>query len=644
MKKILACMLALLMLLAVPAFAEEAPATDVLTVGSTTKLSGSFFTDMWGSNTSDMDVRMLLHGYNLMEWKAANGAYGIDDSVVSGMVVTDNISGNRTYTIALYDNMAYSDGTPVTAWDYAFSLLLSVAPEVAEIGGAVHSAEYISGMDEYLAGTASALSGVRVLGDYQLAITVKAEYLPFFYEMALLDCIPYPIAVIAPGCEVADDGEGVYIRNIDESVEEPIFTAALLRETILNAETGYLSHPGVVSGPYTLASYDAQSGVAEFEINGYYKGNSAGELPQIQKLILRPVTNETMMEQLASGEIGLINKATNADALDQGMQLLLDGGFEVANYARSGYSFISYSCELPTTGSQAVRQAIAYSFDKDAFVTDYVRNYGLRVDGYYGIGQWMYQLVEGSVAAPVAEDAENAEEELLAWEALNLDGLHVYDLNLETAAKLLVGDGWTLNAEGEAFDPEKDEVRCKEIDGALVALDIELIYPEGNLIGEHIQAALADNLAKIGVKLTVEAKPFTELLRVYYRQEARECEMIYLASNFADVFEPSAVFSVADAQTGRTNRTGIADEQLYGLAVDLRRTEPGNVLEYCAKWVEMQERFTEVLPAVPVYSNVYFDFYADALQNYSIGESISWAQAIVGAYLGEPAAADELIG
>ena len=70
----------------------------------------------------------------------------------------------------------------------------------------------------------------------------------------------------------------------------------------------------------------------------------------------------------------------------------------------------------------------------------------------------------------------------------------------------------------------------------------------------------------------------------------------------------------------------------------MRTTVPGDVLSYVRKWVKFQERWTEVLPAIPVYSNIYFDFYTSALQNYRITSGITWADAIVGSYLGEPPA------
>ena len=43
----------------------------------------------------------------------------------------------------------------------------------------------------------------------------------------------------------------------------------------------------------------------------------------------------------------------------------------------------------------------------------------------------------------------------------------------------------------------------------------------------------------------------------------------------------------------------------------------------------MQEKLTEYLPLIPVYSNVYFDFYTNELQNYDVLKKITWGDAIV---------------
>ena len=47
---------------------EEIEFPDELRVGHPTVMKGDFFTEMFGNDTADIDVRALIHGYNLVNW------------------------------------------------------------------------------------------------------------------------------------------------------------------------------------------------------------------------------------------------------------------------------------------------------------------------------------------------------------------------------------------------------------------------------------------------------------------------------------------------------------------------------------------------------------------------------------------------
>lgn len=634
MKRRFALLLAalLMMTLTLPSLAETteptptpAAETDHLTVGNPTPMRGEFFTELWGNATSDIDVRELLHGYNLIMWDNEVGQFTVDPSTVLNVTVTDDLNGDRIFRIVLRNDLYYSDGTQITAWDYAFSYLFSIAPELADIGATPLRREQFLGYEEYMNGSQQ-LAGVRVPADNIISVTLKHEYLPFFYEMGLLMCNPYPIWVIAPGVTVRDDGQGVYLANMDPEIEEPLFTSELLRETVMDRETGYLSHPSVVSGPYQLLSWDGVT--AEFELNPFYHGSAKGLRPLIRRLTYTLAENDTMIRELEEGRFGLLNKVMREDRITAGIDLTEREAFSATDYPRIGLSYISFCCEKETVSSLAVRQAIAYCMNRDQVTEDYTGGYGQRVDGWYGIGQWMYRVVAGLMDPPVAKprnlnDAAAVrayEVELAQYAELNLNRLNPYGVNLSSAQRLLDQDGWTLNEDG-----------LREKDG--VALDLRLIYPQGNNVPASLQANLVENLEKVGIRLTMEAVPMAELLTEWYKQDEREVDMIYLASNFYLVFEPSVHFLTEEDGTHDWSYTNLHDEPLYQAAVDMRKTEPGDVLTYLRRWITFQERFNEVLPMIPVYSNMYVDFYTDALKNYHIDENITCGQAILGAYL-----------
>jgi ABC-type transport system substrate-binding protein len=558
---------------------------------------------------------------------------------------------------------------------------------------------------------------------------------------------------------VYDDGYGCYIGNEDQNIEEPIFTADLLRKTILDPETGYNSHPSVVSGPYMLTSYDYET--AHFEINPYFKGawvnntlpedfhfdmenlSGAGSgtmahhnanldryikvdrldkdgnedpfymiKPSIEKIAFTVADNDTIAEDLSEGRLHLVNKVVYGPAIMECMgttagdaeddefdpdafseeepeeaeqeeseeepeeEELDISGIRYQNYPRIGLAFLTFTYDWPTVKEMEVRQAIAWCMDREQLAQDYCSGFGVVVNGYYGMEQWEYLLVTGQLDFPVnmldevlpPVHEEDEEEKLLryrnryvrtqeefeaavdAWKTLVKewdDGegntlLTEYCVDLDKANAILDSAKWTLNRNGEKYQPGVDDVRCKEIDGELVALDLKMMYPEGNHMIEFMQTrtdeepSFVDNLAEVGIKVTFVPTPMEDLLHSYYRETERTTDMIYLATNFHVMVDPSITYSTDDTLNHQIwNNTYSDDEDLFYRAVNMRKTEPMDVFEYVSKWMSFQQRYNEVLPTIPIYSNIYFDFWNAQLQNYHITGSVTWSQAILEAYFGE---------
>ena len=74
-----------------------------------------------------------------------------------------------------------------------------------------------------------------------------------------------------------------------------------------------------------------------------------------------------MIQQLKAGEFDLLNKCVDASVIQEGLRLS-DQGIEAANYTRLGYGFCTFACEQGPQQFTAVRQAIAYCVDTEAFV------------------------------------------------------------------------------------------------------------------------------------------------------------------------------------------------------------------------------------------------------------------------------------
>lgn len=567
-----------------------------LVVASTTALSGEFLSGMWGNNTADVDVRLLLHDYATVVW-------GLNDqALVNERAVTlersSDVDGHAVFTFTLKPGLRFSDGSAITAEDYVFSVLLEASPLIRELGGNNVSRDHLKGAVDYQEGDNSVYSGLRLLSKESFSLTVLKEYLPYFYDLDFVHVLPYPHAVIAPGCTIRDEGQGAFIQGD--------FTADLLRSSLLDPDSGYLSHPKVTSGAYRLLSYDRAAKVATFQRNPYYLGNREGKEPAIQKLTYQEIRNEDITASLESGSVQLVNKISAGQVIQQ-VKALPSLQIASVDYARNGFGYLAFAVERPLMASQNLRAALSSMVDKDSVVQGFLQGYGQPVHAYYSPAQWMAK--------------ETGEEALVA--------LNPYPFNLDRARELLEADGWTLNGDGQAFDPSKDLLRHRQDGSELIPLTLAFALPPENQAGDIALEALQTNLESLGGQLQVSHLPMAPLLRQFYRQDVREYDVLFLASNFGPVFDPYFSYQTGDSCQACLNTSGLLDEDLLALARDLRQTAPMDRAAYLAKWQAFQARWAELLPLLPLYSNLYVDGFTAKLRNYHPERYHSWAEAIL---------------
>jgi peptide/nickel transport system substrate-binding protein len=432
---------------------------------------------------------------------------------------------------------------------------------------------------------------------------------------------------------VADDGDGAYITPQEGQQVE--FTSELLKKTILDPDTGYLSHPMVTAGAYQLVSYDRDTATVSFKANRAYKGNYEGQRPLIDLVTLEPVKNSEALNKLEAGELNIVNKMSDATVIADGVSLFGEQKLKVSNYLRSGYGFIGFADEQGPTSSVSVRKAVALSLDKEAYTKAFTGDNGQTAYSYYGLGQWM------------TTDYVNQMSELMT----------TYPLDLVAAKNLLVKDGWKLNEKGETFVEGTDTVRYKLLEGkalkaykkienpvvktvsigkyTLLPLQLHFAKLRDSQAAQLLDEMLTTNLKSIGFDVQVTDVDFAEMLASVNRQTSRTYNMFAFATNFTYVFDPYFAFNGAAEYQGSLNQFGINDTKLLKLAKTLRETEPGQNQTYVDRWLKLMKYYSDILPTVPLYSNVYYDFVDNQVQNYLPNAHWSWPAALMYTYLGE---------
>ena len=600
---------------------EPAP----VVIGTSTAPDGNLGLGLWSDNATDTDLRLLLHGYETISWVRLLGV-AFNKTVLHDVREELQQDGDDVVVFELVPGLAYNSGEPITARDYVFTLLLLASPELAALGAKPVKLEYLRGYDEYHAGATPVLTGVRLLSETSFSLRVRAEEIPYFYGFARLEVQPYPISAIAPGCAVADDGQGVYLKDATDGLAEAgsdlrytpgRFSTEMLTVTLLDPVNGYEVNPRITCGPYQLEAYDPISRTARLTVNDRYIGNFEGQRPTVTQLEVRYASPDQMIPLLSAGQLDIATRVAEKEAVRQGRALVDErGGVFAVEYPRTGMAMLAFACERGPLASQAVRRAVALSLDKDAIVEQIGGEYARRVYGYYGKDQWMPEYV--------SDPDDNAQSLNMPEELARLN----IPQDLSAAKALLEADHWTLNSEGKPFQEGTDPMRYRNEEGRIAPLLLWLALPEESASAQQIFAMMEESLSRVGIGLRSVQMSFNDALAQLYRKQERMFDVFFLSNNFSYLFDPFYEMSPSEAMTDIANKTGIRDEELKELARELRAVPTLDRDSYAVKWLAFQRHFMETLPILPLYSNTYFDFCSDRLETYAADVYSGWALSV----------------
>lgn len=578
--------------------------TGQMVIGSITQVINEFYDTGFSTSETNYNMYDLIHGgYDTVVF-SKEGEFQYNDTVVASHEETENEDGTKTYTVTINDGLVWSDGTPITAKDYVFAVLLENSDEMAGVDGYPCNTGYsYVGYDEWLDGSADAFAGVHLVDDMTFSLTVKAEELPYHYDITYALARPRPLHVIAPECDVEDTENGATITGD--------FTTELLQETINNVETGYRYNPKVTCGPYLFDNFDEASQQATLKANPEFVGDYRGVKPSIETLVIKTVSSDTMMNELESGSVDLLYGCSGGDTINAGLDLVEEGKAADTTYMRNGYGKIQFDCSVFPTDSQNVRQAIAYCLDRNEFARQYTGGYGSVVHSFYGLAQWEYQ--------------DSAE-----W--IN-ENLNTYEMNVEEAKKLLEEDGWNLNADGTPYSGTG--TRYKDVDGELKPLVITWCNSEGNPVSELLATMLPETMAEAGMELKATTTDFATLQNGILHAGDTMYNMYNLATGFATANSPWYYFSSDEAWMGNYNTNWIADEELNDAVMPLKSIPYEDSEAWLEAWQNFIKVWNEKLPDVPLYSDEYYDFHSTRVQGWENTATWGWQNAVLDAWVSE---------
>jgi peptide/nickel transport system substrate-binding protein len=133
---------------------------------------------------------------------------------------------------------------------------------------------------------------------------------------------------------------------------------------------------------------------------------------------------------------------------------------------------------------------------------------------------------------------------------------------------------------------------------------------------------------RIGMRINQNIGDFPTLQREM-TAEITQFHMFNLATTWSSpAVSPWFAFSPDPDLQGTWNTNRINDPELYRLARAMKETEPGDTVYWDRRWLEFQLRFNYILPELPLYSDLYYDFYPTNLENFNTTPFNQWPSAI----------------
>ncbi|HEX9091766.1 MAG TPA: peptide ABC transporter substrate-binding protein [Anaerolineales bacterium] len=333
-------------------------------------------------------------------------------------------------------------------------------------------------------------------------------------------------------------------------------------------------HP-VGSGPYRfdhLITKDGQiTGVVLSAFKEYY--SQAAYIDQIAFRYYPDAASEYAAYQ--SGDVGGLGNVT-AEILPQ---VLSEKGLNIYTTRLPTMTLVLLNLDDPQATffqDVNVRKALMQGLNRQWMIDSLIKGQAILADGPIFPGTWAYY-----------------------------DGIEHYAYNPNQAIELLRQAGFTIPASG-------GEVRTNE-DGT--ALSFELVYPD-----DHSHAALAkviqSDWASIGVQVTLTALPYDQLVSEHLDTRDYQAALVDLNLSRSPDPDPYPFWHQAQITSGQ-NYSNWDDRQASEYLEQARIST--DMAERTRLYNNFQVRWSQELPALPLYYPVYTYAVSSDVQGVSIG-------------------------
>ncbi|MED0951955.1 ABC transporter substrate-binding protein [Bacillus mobilis] len=247
----------------------------------------------------------------------------------------DVSSDQLAYTFHLRKDLKFSDGSPLTADDVAFTLTL-LHDKAYE--GEVDISQYaVKGGKEYKEGKATSIEGIQVVDPQTIKITTEKVNSQAIFVLGG--------TVLSKAYYGKDYKQNTSLDYLKELYGKPL-----------------------AAGPYKFEKYIPGQEVRFVANENYYAGK-----PKIPNFIYKITSGDTKLQLFQTGEVDHTSLGTGDEVLEQAKAL------QFANIqieTAPSFSYIYMNNNKPYLKDKKVRQALIYGLDRKKYVDTALKGYG----------------------------------------------------------------------------------------------------------------------------------------------------------------------------------------------------------------------------------------------------------------------------
>ncbi len=318
MKRLIFVVAALVLVfsLAVPAVSQAQTKKDTVVLAFSRQPDSLFF-DYNITSTAGFAMRVI---YNSLVKAGPEGKF-VGDLAESWKVSDDQL----TWTFNLRKGVKWHDGQPFTANDVAFSFTY---PADKDFTGTTYSVvQALKGAEDYHAGKAKSIEGVKVIDDNTISLTTSKPYALFLDVQGQRYIAPEHIL------------KGVAVKDLANSS---------------------LAHQPIGTGPYRLVKWKADESLTYEAFPDYY-----GDKPKIKNYIWKIIPEKSSHPtELQGGTVDIVPEVL----ADDFPALKSNADLKTLQLPGVNFTYIVMNQKKPFFADVRVRQAMNYAVDKDAII------------------------------------------------------------------------------------------------------------------------------------------------------------------------------------------------------------------------------------------------------------------------------------